>query len=305
MVRACQDFLSASAVPKLVDALAAQASAVPKLVEVLAAQARDQQDALAQMQVAASQHSSVRPVINIISSPRGGLDALEHANLDAPEDDGATVARSRAHQSHKSASACAGRHLLTGDTMTVFRLTPDTAPPQPSQGLAASGPASGPEAPTVIPGTPPGAYVGMYEDLEHLDAEYRGLQVSLAAAAPPSCRGAAVCTCRGAAGAKLEGKDAVKHAVMTDAKLSCTTTTSTGDYRNWLLGKLRNKVPDLASVVKQATEELAEVGLLNEDKDSKKRGRKVQFYRKSPWDELTDAAKSEAERLQIPRSVFE
>ena len=258
MVRACQDFLSASAVPKLVDALAAQAraqqdalaqasavpklldalaaqaSAVPKLVEVLAAQARDQQDALAQMQVAASQHSNVRPVINIISSPRGGLDALEHANLDAPEDDGAAVARSRAHPSHKSASACAVRP----------------------------------------------------------DANMANL---LAAAAPPSCRDAL----------KLEGKDAVKHAVMTNAKLSCTTTTDTGAYRSWLRGRFHNKVPDLTGVVKQAAKELAEIGLLNEDRDSRRRGRKVQIYRKSPWEELTDAAKSEAERLQIPRSVFE
>ena len=79
----------------------------------------------------------------------------------------------------------------------------------------------------------------------------------------------------------------------------------TGVYRNWLLGKFRNKVPDLAGVVKQAAEELAEVGLLKEDKGTRKRGRKMQFYRKSSWDELTSEAKSEAERLQIPRSVFE
>ena len=117
----------------------------------------------------------------------------------------------------------------------------------------------------------------------------------LAAAAPPSCRDAQ----------KLEGKDAVKHAIMTNAKLSCTTTTDTGAYRNWLLGRFRSKFKDLAKPVRQAAEELAEVGLLNEDKDLRKRGRKVQFYRKSPWEELTDAGKSEAERLQIPRSVFE
>ena len=118
----------------------------------------------------------------------------------------------------------------------------------------------------------------------------------LAAAAPPSCRDAQ----------KLEGKDAVKHAVMTNAKLSCTTTTDTGAYRGWLRGRFHDKVPDLAGVVKQAAEELAEVGLLNEDKDSrKKRGRRVQFYRKSSWDELSDNAKSIAEQLQIPRSVFE
>ena len=105
---------------------------------------------------------------------------------------------------------------------------------------------------------------------------------------------------------KLEGKDAVKHAVMTNAKLSCTTTTDTGAYRNWILGRFRKKVKNLADVVNRAAEELAEVGLLNEIKDSRrKQGRKVQFYRKSPWEELTDAAKSEAERLQIPRSVFE
>ena len=48
VVRACRDFFS-SAVPKLVDALAA------KFQDVLAAQARAQQDALAQMQAAASQ----------------------------------------------------------------------------------------------------------------------------------------------------------------------------------------------------------------------------------------------------------
>ena len=117
----------------------------------------------------------------------------------------------------------------------------------------------------------------------------------LAAAAPPSCTNAQ----------KLEGKDAVKHAVMTNAKLSCTTTTDTGAYRNWIIGRFRKKVKNLADVVNRAAEELAEVGLLSEIKDSRKRGRKVQFYRKSPWEELTDAAKSEAERLQIPRSVFE
>jgi hypothetical protein len=84
VVRACQDVF-ASAVPKLVDALAA------KFQDVLAAQARAQQDALAQIQAAASQLSSVRPVVNINSSPRGGLDALECANLDAPEDDAAAA----------------------------------------------------------------------------------------------------------------------------------------------------------------------------------------------------------------------
>ena len=84
VVRACQDFFS-GAVPKLVDALAA------KFQDVLTAQARAQQDALAALQAAASQLSSVRPVVNINSSPRGGLDALEHANLDAPEDDGAAA----------------------------------------------------------------------------------------------------------------------------------------------------------------------------------------------------------------------
>ena len=79
VVRACEDFFS-SAVPKLVDALAA------RFQDVMAAQARAQQDALAAMQAAASQLSNVRPVVNINSSPRGGLDALEHANLDPPED---------------------------------------------------------------------------------------------------------------------------------------------------------------------------------------------------------------------------
>ena len=70
VVRACQGFL-ASAVPKLVDALAT------KFQDVLTAQARAQQDARAQMQAATWQLSSVRPVVNINSSPRGGLDALK------------------------------------------------------------------------------------------------------------------------------------------------------------------------------------------------------------------------------------
>ena len=61
----------------------------------------------------------------------------------------------------------------------------------------------------------------------------------------------------------------------------------------------------MAGAVRQAADELAEVGLLKEDKDSKRRGRKVQFYRKQVCDELTDGAKNEADRLQIPRSVFE
>ena len=117
----------------------------------------------------------------------------------------------------------------------------------------------------------------------------------LAAAAPPSSRNAQ----------KLEGKDAVKHAIMTDAKLSCTTSTDTGVYRGWLLGRFRHKVKDMSKAIKQVTDDLAAVGLLKEVKDAKKKGRRVQFYRKTTWDELTDDAKSEAERIQIPRSVFE
>ena len=117
----------------------------------------------------------------------------------------------------------------------------------------------------------------------------------LAAAAPPSCRNAH----------KLEGKDAIKHAIMTDAKLSCTTKTDTGAYRGWLIGRFRNRVSDLASAIRQATDELAEVGLLKQDSGSTKRGRRVQFYRKVTWDDLTDDAKNETERLQIPRSIFD
>ena len=56
---------------------------------------------------------------------------------------------------------------------------------------------------------------------------------------------------------------------------------------------------------KEDISEHTEVGLLNEDKDSRKRGSRVQFYRKSSWDELSDGAKSIAEQLQIPRSVIE
>ena len=117
----------------------------------------------------------------------------------------------------------------------------------------------------------------------------------LAAAAPPSWGNTH----------RLKGTDALKHAIMTDARVSCTKTTDTGDYRNWLLGRFRHKVADMAKAIKQVTEDLAEVDLLKEDKDSKKKGRRVQFYRKTTWDDLTDDAKSEAERLQIPRSVFE
>ena len=117
----------------------------------------------------------------------------------------------------------------------------------------------------------------------------------IAAAAPPSCRNAQ----------ELEGRDAIKRAIMTDAKLSCAAATDTGAYRGWLLGRFRHKVSDLTGAIRQAADELAEVGLLKEDKDSKKKGRRVQFYRKVSWDELTDDAKNEADRLQIPRSVFE
>ena len=101
-------------------------------------------------------------------------------------------------------------------------------------------------------------------------------------------------------------KDAIKNAIMTNAKLTCTTDTNTGAYREWLLVKFRNKVPNLSSVIKQADEELADVGLLQENRESKMRkGRKVQYYRKATWDEMTDDAKSETNRLQIPRSIFE
>ena len=118
----------------------------------------------------------------------------------------------------------------------------------------------------------------------------------LAAAAPPSWRNAQ----------KLEGQDAIKHAIMTDAKLSCTTTTDTGAYRGWLLGRFRKKVKDLASAIRLATDELAEIGLLQEHKDDQKRfGRRVGCYRKMSWDAMTEDAKNEAKRLQIPRSVFD
>ena len=92
---------------------------------------------------------------------------------------------------------------------------------------------------------------------------------------------------------------------MTDARMTCTKTTDTGEYRNWILGKFRNKVTNLASTIKKATEQLAEVGLLKEDKSSKKKGRFVQLYTRVGWDHLSDDAKREAERLQIPRSSFE
>ena len=69
-------------------------------------------------------------------------------------------------------------------------------------------------------------------------------------------------------------------------------------------GRFRPKVADMAKAIKQVTDDLAEVGLLKEDKERKKKSRRVQFYQKPTWDELTDDAKSEAERLQIPRSVF-
>ena len=92
---------------------------------------------------------------------------------------------------------------------------------------------------------------------------------------------------------------------MSNPKLSCTTTTDTGEYRGWLLGRFRHKVSDLSGVIRQVAEELAEIGLLKEDKDARKRGRKVQFYQKVTWDDLTEGAKNEADRLQIPRSVFE
>ena len=60
----------------------------------------------------------------------------------------------------------------------------------------------------------------------------------------------------------------------------------------------------MARAIQQVTDELAAIGLLTELK-AKKKGRKVQFYQKTTWDDLTDDAKNEAERLQIPRSVFE
>ena len=69
------------AIARMVDVVSA------KFQDVLAVQARAQQEVLAQMQAAARQLAGVRPVVNINQSSRGGLDALEHANLDAPEDE--------------------------------------------------------------------------------------------------------------------------------------------------------------------------------------------------------------------------
>ena len=84
----------------------------------------------------------------------------------------------------------------------------------------------------------------------------------LAAAAPPSCTNAHT----------LEGKDAIKNAIMTNAKLTCTKATNTAAYRDWLLGKFR-KVPNLASVIKEAAEELADKGLLRENSEKKRETR--------------------------------
>ena len=125
----------------------------------------------------------------------------------------------------------------------------------------------------------------------------------IAAAAPPTARSAQ----------RLKATDAIKHAIMTAAKLSCNTATDTGEYRHWIRGKFRRKIVDLASAITEATEQLAEVGLLKEDKDTKKKSefytkvsrRRVQFYKKVSWEELNEDAKSEAARLQIPRSTFE
>ena len=89
----------------------------------------------------------------------------------------------------------------------------------------------------------------------------------MAAAARPSCRNAQ----------ELEGRDEIKRAIMTDARLSCAAATDTGAYRGWLLGRFRHRVSDLAGAVRQAADELAEVGLLREDKDSIRRGHGVQF----------------------------
>ena len=44
---------------------------------------------------------------------------------------------------------------------------------------------------------------------------------------------------------------------------------------------------------------------MREDLGPTKKGRRVQFYRKITWDELTEDAKKEAERLRIPRNVFD
>ena len=71
-----------------------------------------------------------------------------------------------------------------------------------------------------------------------------------------------------------------------------------------LLAAAARPFSDLAGAVRQAADELAEVGLLREDKDSIRRGRRVQIYRKVPWDELTDDAQNEAVRLQIPLRIF-
>ena len=119
----------------------------------------------------------------------------------------------------------------------------------------------------------------------------------LAAAAPPSAGGAR----------KLEGVGAVKHAIMTHPKLSLTEPCDTGVVRGWLLGKFRSKVENLAQAIKTAAEDLADAGLLRQEGEASKRGRKVLPCRKVTWDEVTghDGAREEAERLQIPRCSFE
>jgi len=81
--KTCEAVVQAAvpAIARMVDACSKQ------FQEALAVQAAAQQEALGQMQAAARQLAGARAVVNINTSSRGGLDSLDHANLDPPVDE--------------------------------------------------------------------------------------------------------------------------------------------------------------------------------------------------------------------------
>ena len=106
-------------------------------------------------------------------------------------------------------------------------------------------------------------------------------------------------------GAALEGIDALKFAIMTHSKFKTCQSFNTSDMREWLSGRYKTKYSDLSAKIQEAAEGLATSKLLAPTeppaKTKKQPGRKVTWYKKAAWTDMTGEVGQEADRLDHQR----
>ena len=99
--------------------------------------------------------------------------------------------------------------------------------------------------------------------------------------------------------------DLLKFALMTHTKFVPGSVFKTADMRSWIEGKFKRLHKDLSSKVQEAAEGLEGSGLLFRAENQKQPGRKVKWYKKIMYADLTDPAMQEANRLELQRYDFE